>query len=192
MDRHESAQDLNRKTLLACGLFVLSLLTLFLMTPPGAQRHSTDSSVKTIRFRAFIDGADTVKIQGNKIWYEHESWELPGKSHGRDEPTIINGKKWRPAWKSTHRDMGFTLAGWVVRLDIHRASNDNRSSAFAGLNPAFDPQSPAEIRLTKIEGRGTVEISQMPGPKNNQTLALHFDDESFMGADWYEVTIDWK
>lgn len=176
---------------LLCLLSLLSLVILFLLTKPSPQAPPTGSS-KTIRFKALIDGADTVKIRGNKMWYEHESWELPGKSHGRDEPTIINGTKWHPGWKNLNRNSGFSIAGWLVRLEISRPSNDNRSTVFARLNPAFNPQSPADIRLTKITGRGTVTISQMPGPENNQTLAIHFDDGSFMGADWYEVTIDWK
>jgi hypothetical protein len=181
----------NRTTSLVFGLFLLSLLTLFFVAKSDSPKPSTGSSTNTIMFKALIDGADTVKIHGNKIWYEHESWELPGKSHGRDEPTIINGQKWRPRWKG-NRNLAFSFAGWGVRLEIRPPSTDNRSTAFTGLKPAFHPQSPAKIQLTKITGRGDVTISQMPGPDNDQTLAIHFDDQSFMGADWYEVTIDWK
>lgn len=178
---------MNRKS--PYGLLALLLLALFLLTSPVAHWRPTDSSIKTIRFKALIDGTDTVKIRGGKIWYEHESWELPGKSHGSNEPTIINGKKWYPGWKSNKGYTGFTIAGWEIR---RIGSDHNRSTVFAGLNPAFNPQLPMEIHLTKIAGRGPVTISQMPGPKNNYTLALHFDDGSFGGADWYEVTIDWK
>jgi len=120
---------------------------------------------KTVKIKAYIDGADTVKIQGRKIWYEHEEFNLPGDHDTK--PTLINGKPWRPAW------------------------NDNISVAYDGLKPAFHPGSPADIKLTKLAGRGEVQISEMPTPENNQTLAIHFHDEP-PGADWYEVTIVWK
>ncbi|HEV7925145.1 MAG TPA: hypothetical protein VGR14_07320 [Verrucomicrobiae bacterium] len=53
-------------------------------------------------------------------------------------------------------------------------------------------QSPAETKLTKIDARGGVTISQMPSPENDQTLAIHLDDSQIMGAAWYEVEISWK
>ena len=43
---------------------------------------STTPSSHIIKIKALIDGADVVKIQGNKLWYEHESWELPGRWNG--------------------------------------------------------------------------------------------------------------
>jgi len=125
------------------------------------------NSSRTIQIKALIDGADTVKIQGNKIWFEHETFDLPGKWQNRDEATFINGKPWRPEW------------------------HDKTSVPFENLKPAFKPQSPAEIKLTKLIGRGVVKIAQLPAPENDQTLAVRFDDESFGGADWYEVRIDW-
>jgi hypothetical protein len=120
---------------------------------------------KAVKIKAYIDGADTVKIQGNKLWYEHEEFDLPGDHDTK--PTLINGKPWRPKW------------------------NDKISAAYEGLKPAFHPRSPAEIKLTKLTGRGDVQISEMPTPENNQTLSIHFHDEP-PGADWYEVTIAWK
>jgi len=120
---------------------------------------------KTVKIKAYIDGSDTVKIQGNKLWFEHEEFDLPGDHNTK--PTLINGKPWRPAW------------------------NDKTSIAYEGLRPAFKPGAPAEIKLTKLSGRGEVNISEMPTPENNQTLAIHFNDEP-PGADWYEVRIDWK
>lgn len=128
---------------------------------PG-QTVSMDSSMKTLTIRALIDGADTVKVQGHKIWYEHESFDLPGRWQGRDEPTFINGKQWHPVW------------------------DGEKCTPFEGLTPAFKPQSPADTSLTIITARGDVKISQMPAPDNNETLAIHFDDEQILGAAWYK------
>jgi hypothetical protein len=126
------------------------------------------STAKMVKFRALIDGADTVKIQGKKIWYVHESWDLPGRWRQHDEPTMINDKPWRQVW------------------------HDKVSEPFEGLEPAFNPRSAADVKLTKLNGRGEAEISQPPTPENNQTLSIRFDDSSFSEADWYEVKIEWK
>ena len=125
-------------------------------------------SSRTIQIKALIDGADTVKIQGNKLWFEHGSFDLPGKWQNRDEPTFINGRPWRPEW------------------------HGKTSAPFENLEPPFKPQSPAKIKLTKLIGRGVVKITRLPDTENDQTLAVRFDDESFGGADWYEVKIYWE
>jgi len=134
-----------------------------------------DTVTNIIRIRALIDGADTVKFQGNKVWFEHESWDLPGKWQGRDENTLINDVPWHPEWIGT-------------------ASNSRSSDPYLYLQPAFAPKSPSQIRMTKIAGRGEVGISQLPTPENQQTLSIHLDDAplEYQGADWYEVIIEWQ
>ncbi|ERR1700722_15345776 len=129
---------------------------------------ATDSSSHTIKIRALIDGADTIKIRGHEIWYEHESWDLPGRWQGRDELTMVNDKPWHPEW------------------------DGDKSAPYEGLKPAFKPQSPSETKLAKINARGDVTISQMPSAENDQTLAIHLDDSDILGAAWYEVEISWK
>lgn len=139
------------------------------------------SVTNVIKIKALIDGIDTVKIRGNKAWYEHESWELPGRSHGRDENTLINDKPWRPVWHIVN-DHTF--------LDQRMPSKP-----YEDLQPAFAPKTPANIKLTKIAGRGEVKISQLPTPENQETLSIHLDDSDpveFSGADWYEVMIEWQ
>ena len=98
---------------LAGALFLLATLCEFSKASPAAPAQdggkretnvSSDKSTSTaspshiIKIKALIDGADTIKIQGNKVWYEHESWDLPGKWQGRDENTLINDMPWHPTW----------------------------------------------------------------------------------------------
>lgn len=120
---------------------------------------------KSVKIKAYIDGADTLKIRRNKIWFEHEEFELPGDHNSK--PTLINNKPWRPQW------------------------HDNVSSSYESLTPAFNPHSADSVRLTKLSGRGEVAITELPTIQNDETLAIHFKDEP-LGADWYEVTIEWK
>ena len=111
--------------------------------------------------RAFIVGSDVVKVSGNKLWLEHDTFSLPGKT------IYVNGQAWTPQW------------------------NDKVSTEFAGLKPAFKTRDPQKIQLTKRVGRGTVSIEQFPTSINNETLAVRIDDGDFGGADWYEIVISW-
>jgi hypothetical protein len=111
--------------------------------------------------KAFIDGRDVLKVSGTRLWFEHETAVLPGKT------IYVNGKAWSPGW------------------------TNNVSAEFVGLNPAFRPHDPQKIQITKRVGRGTVSVTQFPSPANDETLAVRLDDDVFGGADWYEVVISW-
>src|SRR5271154_7005167 len=49
------------------------------------------SRQKTLTIKAFVDGSDVIKVNGDKLWFEHESFKLP-------ERISINGKSWIPQW----------------------------------------------------------------------------------------------
>jgi serine/threonine protein kinase len=135
---------------IACVALVIALLTFL----AGLSHH-------TLKVRAFIDGIDVIKVSGNKLWFEHELYTLPGKN------IFVNGKAWTPGW------------------------TNNVSTEFAGLNAVFRPIDAQKIQITKRVGRGTVSVAQFPSPANDETLAVRIDDEDFGGADWYEVVISW-
>jgi hypothetical protein len=50
-----------------------------------------DSPKNVIKIKAFIDDKDVIKIQGNKVWWEHERGTFPGDPKGGNQPTFING-----------------------------------------------------------------------------------------------------
>jgi hypothetical protein len=126
-----------------------------------------DSPKNVIKIKAFIDDKDVIKIQGNKVWWEHERGTFPGDPKGGNQPTFINGIAWRPQWDGTN------------------------SIPFESLAPAFRPKHPEQVALTKLSGRGDTVISDLPTPANDGTLSVSFNDEEG-GADWYEVSILWK
>jgi serine/threonine protein kinase/tetratricopeptide (TPR) repeat protein len=121
--------------------------------------HGKPAPALTIR--AFIDGSDVIKVSGHKLWIEHDTAALPGKT------IYINGQAWTPTWTR------------------------NASSEFDAVNPAFQPRDPQTIRITKRAGRGIVSIEQFPTADNDQTLAVRINDDDFDGADWYEIVISW-
>ena len=121
----------------------------------------------SITIRTYIDGVDVIKISGATIWYEHESFNLPGVEGGLNEPTYVNGEIWLPKW------------------------NNLVSEPYEGISPAFKPVELADIQVSKITGRGDVSIVQMPTPENNQTISIKVDDGKESGADWYDILVSW-
>jgi len=123
--------------------------------------------------KAFIDGKDTVKIKDTELWYEHHTWNLPGKWWDRaknirhDEPTFINGKAWKPEWEG-------------------KVSKPHRLERSIPMQEAND-----RIKLTKIAGRGSVSIAEMPQQSNDYTLSILVDDNRYNKAQWYEFSIQW-
>jgi hypothetical protein len=147
---HEASNRLSAVALVLIGMAGLVLW------------NGCESRPPSLRIKAQIDGKDVVMIRGDKLWFEHESWQLP------DNPVYINGKAWDLQW------------------------NGNVSEPYAGVSPAFRPGGPARIRISKLTGRGPVSITQTPNSENNDTLAITFDDEEFGGADWYEIVVSWE
>jgi len=129
--------------------------------------RSTTQANHLITIKARIDGKDIMKIQGNKVWWQHELGGLPGDPQGVNEHTFINGIAWRPQWDGSN------------------------SIPFEALAPVFGRQPPVQVTLNKLSGRGEVAISDLPTPANTNTLSVYFNDEEG-GADWYEVSILWK
>jgi hypothetical protein len=122
----------------------------------------------SVQIKAFIDGSDTIKIKGNELWYEHHKYDLPGKWQDRfDEPTFVNGTEWKPEWDGLMSDR------------------------FRDLNPALPKKTIDEISLTKLQGRGDVNITAKPTKENDYTLSIYIDDNQYDGAEWYEIKVEW-
>lgn len=69
----------------------IQILTLFLLGASGLLLLSGCSKPSVLTLRAVVDGTDLVKVSGNRLWIEHEDFELPTQM-------FVNGKPWRPVW----------------------------------------------------------------------------------------------
>ena len=147
-------------TVSACVLLAAGVLAIAI--------RSTTQTKGIITIKARIDGRDILKIQGNRVWWEHETGCLPGDPQGDNAPTFINGIAWRPQWDGSN------------------------SIPFEALAPFFRRKPPVQVTLNKLSGRGETAISDLPTPANTNTLSVYFNDEEEGGADWYEVSILWK
>ena len=150
------------------SLLLTGLALTMCMSTGCSLLQSGRTSPGSLRVRAFIDGSDTIKIRGNEIWYEHHEFDLPGKWQGRfDEPTLVNGKAWKPEW------------------------NESISSPYREIRPAFPKVTADRVKLTKLAGRGPVSIAEPSDPANDYTLSVLLDDDQFGGAEWYEILVEW-
>jgi hypothetical protein len=115
----------------------------------------------TLTMRVHVDGGDVIKVSGNQLWIEHDTYLLP------ENPIYVNGAPWSPKWTG------------------------NVSSKFEGLGRKFKPRDSQKIKLSVVAGRGMVSIEELPAPANGETLSVFIDDRDDAGMDWYEFTISW-
>ncbi|MBN2270025.1 MAG: right-handed parallel beta-helix repeat-containing protein [Sedimentisphaerales bacterium] len=144
-------------------------------SPPAASEPFTATvQLKDgLHIRAFIDGSDYIKIRGDSLWYQHKTWDLPGKWRDRgrnithDEPTYINGNSWMPEWE------------------------DRISKPYRLPQTALPLETSDSIECMKIAGRGSVSVTETPKPENDYTLSIFLDDSRYNAAQWYEFAVRW-
>ena len=72
-----------KRTLHVMTMVLVGIASLGFFTGCGPRRALTIS--------ADIDGSDVVKVSGNRLWIEHEEFQLPQR-------IIVNDKVWIPQW----------------------------------------------------------------------------------------------
>ena len=125
----------------------------------------------SLRVRAYIDGHDYLLIRGNKVWYRHVDWNLPG--NGDDYPTYLNDETWNPTWNGSGNGAETTQFTF--------------SAAFGSL----PTNSAGTVLLENNSTRCFVSISSQPSPDNNYTLELYLSDPQG-GAEWCDFTITYE
>jgi hypothetical protein len=128
-----------------------------------------------MNFAAWIDGSDEVHIQGDKVWFVHQDWDLPGKNGGANDPTWVNGEEWLPSWNENVSDK-LSLA---TALPQSGELTLNIDTLKMGGN---------------ISPRGTdaqITLIQEPTAANNYEAVLRLDDNNDPGAHWFIFSVSW-
>jgi len=131
--------------------------------------------------RAFIDGRSQLVVRGDRLYWHHLDFAVPGRWHepetqqAHDEPTYLNEAAWYPIWADQpdkeNRDCGCD------------------SSSTGGIPPLARQNQAATLGME--QARGLVTIVQQPETGNDFTLIVEFDDNLQDGADWYKVTLQY-
>jgi hypothetical protein len=116
--------------------------------------------------RALVDGAAYLNVRGNEIWWTQLTGERPGVSEKVEEPTLLNDIEWRPDWSK------------------------GKVSVPASFSPPI-PAAASAVTVTPLRARWRFAVVQTPGAANSDTITLLFDDDQVVGADWYEVALEW-
>ncbi len=70
---------------------LIRVMVLTLLTMAGLVFVTGCGRPHVLAFRAVVDGSDVVKVSGDRLWIEHEEFQLPAQ-------IFINGKPWHPVW----------------------------------------------------------------------------------------------
>ncbi len=70
-------------------------------------------SRRALTISADVDGSDVVKVSGNKLWIEHEEFQLPQR-------IIVNDKVWVPQWNTNVSTPFVGLQPPFAPLDIQK------------------------------------------------------------------------
>lgn len=151
------------------GVALLLVANLF----SGCDTTAGDGKDARLVIRSFIDGADSIMVRGDQVWYEHHAYELPGQWLGGNEPTVINKEhEWIPLWDGSVSDK-FVLPDKQSALPPKKAFT-------------------AETLAVNVKrGWGKVTVAEYPSAENNYTLKLTIDDRGPDGAHWYNISLDW-
>ena len=150
-----------------------ALLATAAIAMTGCISNSVDVSTSRLRIRSFIDGCDVVKIQGDKVWFEHQSYSFPGAWKGFNEATLVNGEPWLPAWTGLVSEK-FEIANKEAALPANRE---------------FTAET---LKVAGNCGLGRFSVGEYPSAANDYTLSVTLDDSTAEGASWYEIGIDWE
>src|SRR5215208_863461 len=63
-----------------------------------AQAANSAASKRTIMIEALIDGRSQLILRKNTAQWYHLDFAVPGRWGDINDPTLINGKEWFPAW----------------------------------------------------------------------------------------------
>lgn len=149
------------------------LLASAMLAVSGCVSNSVDMASSRLRIRSFVDGCDVVKIKGDKVWYEHKSFSLPGQWMGFNQPTFVNGEKWMPTWNGSNSDQ-YEIADKECALPANRDFTADT------------------LKVVSSGGLGNVYVSEYPNEGNGYTLSLTVDDRTADGASWYEIGLKWE
>ncbi len=120
-----------------------------------------------ITIKVLVDATSEMRIQGRDLWMDHNDGggSRPGMHQGVF-PTTVNGVEWMPTW-----------------IDLVTDKFDLR-------NAAFPSEGSANVHISQIDGRGSVEVKEEPSEANDHTLVLALKDGG-SGSDWLEFRITW-
>jgi hypothetical protein len=130
-----------------------------------------------LNIRANIDGRSQLIITGDRLYWRHLDFDAPGRWELGEgsQPTYLNRGAWEPSWP-----------------DIPDPTNEYcncNSSIYRGI-PTL-ARTNQRVWLDLVRARGRIAVVQQPNADNDYTFILELDDDSYGGAEWYEINLSY-
>ena len=134
----------------------------------------------TLKVKAWIDGWSQLIIQGNTVQWHNVTYNAPGYEAPYGDPPA-------PTYLTTKhlKTVAWTPGNWSSGT-----SGNTDSDHFTGLNAPLAAVDQT-VTVTVKHARGPVTIYQQPSAAGVYRLIVDFNDESFDGASWYEVSLEY-
>ncbi len=123
--------------------------------------------------RALIDGEDVLYVKGNTLWFQHRTFQLPGRVNGAELPVYVGEEEWYPEWN------GFVSDTFVF--------SDNPEMLPSGVSRDAENM---RVKCYTTDF-GECKVLSYPSKDNDYTLAVLLDDRKPDGAHWFVLDIDW-
>jgi len=136
-----------------------------------------------ICIQALIDGRDILYLKGDKIWIQHEAYDMPGKWAGQDLPVTI----YTDRDNKNDRDPG---QKWFLKWNGNLTQQETILDSPPIPNYGKWDESNFHVDF-HITGYGRAYVRQFPSEQNDFTLILVLDDVEPDGAHWYVIDINW-
>jgi len=172
-----------QKTLTKTAVYTLAATALLALAGCMSRGQLPLVEDNKICIQVLIDGRDILYLKGDKIWIQHEAYDMPGKWAGQDLPVHIysdrdnqndrnSGQKWELKWNGNLTQQE-TLTNCLPIPDYGEWDEDN-----------------FKVEIKTI-GYGRGQVLSYPNPVNDYTLRIELDDIEPDGAHWYGVYINW-
>jgi hypothetical protein len=137
----------------------------------SAPSHGDVFAPKELIIEAFIDGPSSFHLRREGFYWRNGNASKPGKWGGRDEPTFINGKAWKPRWRKSKKGGG-------------PDSTEMERMAFGTIDVEFEL-----LAVTKEKGDSGMETRTPVGTKRdgNEFVVTIPDPEP--EARWYTFVL---
>jgi hypothetical protein len=128
--------------------------------------------VETLVVEAHIDGPSEFRVKKGAVYWINGPNAKPGRHEGKDLPTYLNGKEWKPVWQIPDKDRGRDTCA---------------EEPVSGIEPSsfrFKLIAVGETReATGIEKRDEIEVASKDGE-----IAIRIPD-SQGGSRWYKFEL---
>lgn len=132
-------------------------------TQPISEGELAPAPPNSVVIEALIDGPSELRVKKDGIYWINGGNAKPGRHEGREHPTYVDDKAWRPIWREAREDRGVDRCSTKVMANL-----DPDKLEFKLLNVSRNRGAPGlikrdKIEVSKIDGEVSITIPDSQG-----------------------------